>query len=363
MRAIEAVCSRMLRQGCRLDKTSSAAVGGIAGFEAGQRVAVPISISGSIAEYFLPHPLAGVVAVTAIPPEASALSAALAAPWLLDAARYSTDGGGAELGDAFVADPRIESAFSALTPGAVDATRLRAAHGALMGRPQPSRYRDAIAWVNGRSPQHAKLVPPPSSAIDALMFDLAAFLARSDIPAWIRQALAYYQFIHIHPFADGNGRLSRMLVATIGARRTQAMIVALALTAHRKAFTRHFDAMQAGSTDAYLVRWHQLHEWAGDCASEIATRERELRAALSTIVGPNNGGRLFDLFASGVALSAQGIATALRWSAKNAPLHIARLRDDGWIAVRNGVVVASRVRDAQRDLVARIGLQSAPILL
>lgn len=334
----------------------------IRGFAGGLRIAIPLGVSDGVAEYFLPHPLSDVTASGADPLATTAPTASLAAPWLLDVARLVP--GAIE---AFAADARCERALSTLRRSRSSADRLNVAHGALMGRARASRYRDAIAWVNGRSPEDAKLVPPPSSAIEPLMSDLAVFLARTDVPVWIKQALAYYQLIHIHPFADGNGRLSRLLVAAIGATtspaRLRSMIVALALSVHRKAFTHRFDAMQAGISDAYLRLWRNLDEWACDFSFEVATRERELRTTLSELVGANSAPRLFDLFADGVALTEQKVAATLRWSAKNAPLYFTRLRDAGWANGSAAGFVAEPVRAAQRELVARVAAGSSTILL
>jgi hypothetical protein len=334
----------------------------ISGFERGQRIAMPIVITGTVAEYFLPSLLADVAVDVPGVPETSSPSATLVAPWLLAAIRCA-----ATPANLLCADLQCEAALSILTKGAIDIDRLRLAHGALTGLPHASGYRDAIAWVNGRSPEDAKLVPPPSSAIEPLMSDLAVFLARTDVPVWIKQALAYYQLIHIHPFADGNGRLSRLLVAAIGATtspaRLRSMIVALALSVHRKAFTHRFDAMQAGISDAYLRLWRNLDEWACDFSFEVATRERELRTTLSELVGANSAPRLFDLFADGVALTEQKVAATLRWSAKNAPLYFTRLRDAGWANGSAAGFVAEPVRAAQRELVARVAAGSSTILL
>src|SRR3546814_17572119 len=74
-------------------------------------------------------------------------------------------------------------------------------------------------WVGGtvRIETARFIPPPPREAADGLD-DLAKCSNRVDrggIPPLIDAALAHYQFETIHPFADGNGRVGRMLITLI----------------------------------------------------------------------------------------------------------------------------------------------------
>jgi Fic family protein len=71
-------------------------------------------------------------------------------------------------------------------------------------------------WIggSGRIETARFIPPPPKEAMDAID-DLAKFINRENragIPPLIDAALAHYQFETIHPFADGNGRVGRMLI-------------------------------------------------------------------------------------------------------------------------------------------------------
>jgi Fic family protein len=79
------------------------------------------------------------------------------------------------------------------------------------------RYRDSLVWIGGSKygPRLASHVGPSHETVPPLVADLVAFLERSDLPPLLLAALAHAQLETIHPFADGNGRTGRALVAGI----------------------------------------------------------------------------------------------------------------------------------------------------
>lgn len=80
-------------------------------------------------------------------------------------------------------------------------------------------FRDAQGWIGGRGPQDAAYVPPPADAVSGLMDDLVAFLAAARVDPVTEAAVAHAQFETIHPYGDGNGRIGRLLVLWVFARR------------------------------------------------------------------------------------------------------------------------------------------------
>ena len=61
----------------------------------------------------------------------------------------------------------------------------------------------------------ARFVPPPPAETQTCMDDLERYINREDRSvqkALIDLALVHYQIETIHPFADGNGRVGRMLI-------------------------------------------------------------------------------------------------------------------------------------------------------
>ena len=57
------------------------------------------------------------------------------------------------------------------------------------------------------------LVPPPAPDVPELMHQLEQYIHRDDtLSPLIRNGLVHVQFETIHPFADGNGRIGRLLI-------------------------------------------------------------------------------------------------------------------------------------------------------
>ena len=58
---------------------------------------------------------------------------------------------------------------------------------------------------------------PPAMRVSALMDDLFSWMkqARKDVHPLILSSVFHYEFVFIHPFADGNGRMSRLLTTLL----------------------------------------------------------------------------------------------------------------------------------------------------
>lgn len=75
---------------------------------------------------------------------------------------------------------------------------------------RPGEFRTKQNQIN----RPARYVPPPPDFVDPWMNDLERYLNESDTTdPLVKAFLSHYQFEAIHPFADGNGRVGRLLLA------------------------------------------------------------------------------------------------------------------------------------------------------
>lgn len=115
-------------------------------------------------------------------------------------------------------------------------------------------------WIgpDPHTPVGADFVPPPPADVPALIDDLCAFLSRTDVPPVVQAAIAHAQFETIHPFADGNGRVGRILVGMALRRSGLAAGVvppiSLVLSRDRDAYVSGLTAWRFDGT-AGVDRW------------------------------------------------------------------------------------------------------------
>jgi len=118
----------------------------------------------------------------------------------------------------------LETAIAEMQTLPISSRLLRNAHRHLLQG--VARHRGASAdagelkrdqnWIggSGRIETARFIPPPPKEAADALDA-LASYInrdVRGEMPALVDAGLAHYQFEAIHPFADGNGRVGRMMI-------------------------------------------------------------------------------------------------------------------------------------------------------
>lgn len=167
----------------------------------------------------------------------------------------------------------IEAYTAALTLGlsAVHETRLdlqtlQNVHKRLM-RPGPheqfaGRWREGTVWVGSPTggPETATFVPPTAETIGTHLKSWSDWHNNPPrIPLLVRVALMHYQFLTIHPFIDGNGRVGRMLIQMILEEERALSEPLLYVSAY---FARHrleyYDRLQAVRQKGEVQEWLQF---------------------------------------------------------------------------------------------------------
>ncbi|HVA50919.1 MAG TPA: Fic family protein [Pirellulales bacterium] len=81
----------------------------------------------------------------------------------------------------------------------------------------PGEFRQAQAYVGSSDIRAARYVAPPEASVETLMGQLERFINDDKVrlPTLAKAAVIHYQFEAIHPFADGNGRVGRLLISVL----------------------------------------------------------------------------------------------------------------------------------------------------
>lgn len=124
------------------------------------------------------------------------------------------------------------------------------------------RLRTEQGWIGGSSPIDAVLVTPPPAVVPRLVDDLVGFANRRDIDPVLQAAIVHAQFEMIHPFADGNGRVGRLLIDWVLARR-------LALVAPPSVSNVIVDDIGGYLSGLTLYRLGNLDGWASWFSSVV----------------------------------------------------------------------------------------------
>jgi Fic family protein len=85
----------------------------------------------------------------------------------------------------------------------------------------PGRYREGDVWVTGGPGQPPIYTAPGAELVPDLMTELFSWLngGDEDAPTYVRAAMAHLNLVGIHPWRDGNGRMSRAVHTLVLARQ------------------------------------------------------------------------------------------------------------------------------------------------
>ena len=179
----------------------------------------------------------------------------------------------------------------------------------------------------------------------------------------VRLALVHYQFEAIHPFADGNGRIGRLLISLILCLENILPQPLLYLSAyferHRQDYYEHLlQVSRKGAWEKWITFVARgVAEQAID-AVERATRLRELQAQYVEKVRSARTSalllQLIDHLFDQPYVKASNVRDILQVTPRTAQQHIDRLREAGILREitgqdRNRVYCAQGIIDAVRE--------------
>ena len=217
---------------------------------------------------------------------------------------------------------------TAATPSPLSVEALCGWHRTLMtAGPTPARYvgvvRSEPGWIGGHDPTDAHLVTPPPDYVPGLVEDLVAYANRTDVDPVTQAAVSHAQFEVVHPFADGNGRVGRILASWILTRRLSLVVpppVSVAIAASVGGYTSGLTMFRFGDHNAW-VRWFaEAVSGAGGAQEALVGEVERLRAAWRDRLAARPGRtvrsdaaawELLDVLPRHVVLAAPAVADAL----------------------------------------------------
>ena len=127
---------------------------------------------------------------------------------------------------------------------------------------RPGEYKTDQNWIGGATIARARFVPAPPREAAVCMDALEAYLNRPalDFPtALMDLALVHYQLETIHPFADGNGRVGRMLISLMAVDRQLLEVPVLYLSPTMERYKdEYIDLMYNVSANSAWNEWFQF---------------------------------------------------------------------------------------------------------
>lgn len=138
------------------------------------------------------------------------------------------------------------------------------------------QFRAEQNWLRGaaRGAAGVTYVPPPPEVAADLMEEWLAMVNRpDDVDPLVKAALACFGFVFIHPFMDGNGRLSRFLVHHVLGRsgrlpRGFVLPVSIAMKRHEADYLRALQGYSRPVRALWSVLWIDQGEYAFECLSD-----------------------------------------------------------------------------------------------
>lgn len=147
----------------------------------------------------------------------------------------------------------------------------------------PGRFREELIAVTAPEGGPPAFVGPASADVPALMDEVVAWLANGDLDAHVsvRAAMAHLHVVSVHPFRDGNGRVSRIVQSAVLAREGPLAPEFVSIEEHLGRHTgAYYDALRTVQGGSYAPD-RDATPWVRFCVdAQIA----QMRARLDQIV-------------------------------------------------------------------------------
>lgn len=213
---------------------------------------------------------------------------------------------------------------------------------------QPGELRRSQNWIGGTRPGNAVFVPPPPERVPDLLADLERFIhdPTSPLPPLVKAALVHAQFETIHPFLDGNGRIGRLLIATLlehwGLLPEPLLYLSGFLKQHQMEYYRRLAMVRLdGDWEAWVAFFLEgVASAALQAESTIAAVASLIAADRRRLLGANKTGpasyRLFELLPMMPRFTVEHVRQKLATTFPTANAAIKVLEDLGIVAERTG---------------------------
>lgn len=248
----------------------------------------------------------------------------------------------------------LENGLAAAEVQPLDLPLIREMHKTLMtgvrgGDKNPGEIRKKQNWIGSTastSIEQARYVPPPPERLTDLLDDYVSFLnsASDDIPALVRLAMQHFQFEAIHPFADGNGRIGRLLIVLQLCRERVLARPLLYLSPYFESNRDMYnDLMLDVSKKGAWENWISFFLAAVERQAKVSLRVIESLGSLrhvywTKIQSARNSAMLLkavDLLFAEVVITTTRVASHLKISSARALGIVEKLQSEGIIELRS----------------------------
>jgi Fic family protein len=235
---------------------------------------------------------------------------------------------------------------------------------------EAGKLRRVPVWLGSPTerPETAVFVPPVGRAMHRALASWVDFLENPPrLPVLIRAALMHYQFLTVHPFLDGNGRVGRMFILLFLKSESRLTVPLLYVSPYFATRRReYFDRLQAVRERGEIQQWLQFFLTAvASQAEDGVIRARELldlremyRAELST--SRSRAIEIVELLFTNPIITTALIRRTLEITTQGALNLIRAIESRGWLVEAGSSGRGGATRWLARDVYGIISREEDP---